>query len=277
MGLAEPWTLVEGSLLNKTSITSPIALKTTLSLRPNPLADLKGYLSHYPNECEALSPFMSLLEQKGPGLLSRGHCAGHIVASGLVLDQKAQKVLVVHHRVLGLWLAPGGHYEGAGTLRAAAAREVQEETGYAGARPFKHPLTGSYLLDIDAHEVPGNPSKGEGPHWHYDYLFLFAGDSAAELIPQEEEVLGARWLSLTDYSLTSARAQRICEKLEALVSGIQNEQGRGSPEEAHTPVDMPDDVNAFFDALSDAAGSLDEAPDECLFVSPRDLQGLLKK
>ena len=252
-------------------------MKTTLSLRPNPSADLKGYLEQHPKECEALSAFKELLDREGTALLSRGNQSGHIVASGLVWDQRAQRVLVIHHRAIGLWLAPGGHYEGTGTLRAAAAREVQEETGYAGAQPLKHPVTGSYLLDIDAHMVPGNPSKGEGPHWHYDYLFLFEGDAAAELMPQQEEVLGAKWLSLAEYRRTSDRAQRICEKLEVLVSGVQSEKGPSSIEDAQAPVDVPDDVNAFFDALSHAAGVLDEAPDECLFVSHQDLQGLLKQ
>ena len=227
-------------------------MKNTLSLRPNPSADLKGYLEHYPQECEALSAFKALLDSEGAALLSRGHHKGHIVASGLVLDRNVQKVLVIHHRAIGLWLAPGGHYEGAGTLRAAAAREVQEETGYAGALPLKHPVTGSYLLDIDAHMVPGNPAKGEGPHWHYDYIFLFEGDAAAELVPQQEEVLGAKWLSLPEYCLTTERAQRISDKLQALVLPVEQGKGRSLSEETPPSAGMPDDVNAFFDALSES-------------------------
>lgn len=35
-------------------------------------------------------------------------------------------------------------------------------------------------MDIDAHEIPANPKKLEGPHLHIDFLFKFKVDREDE-------------------------------------------------------------------------------------------------
>ncbi len=52
-------------------------------------------------------------------------------AGGLVIHQK--KVLLVKHKKLGIWLAPGGHLEENELPHQAAIREVSEETGIMAA------------------------------------------------------------------------------------------------------------------------------------------------
>lgn len=51
----------------------------------------------------------------------------HFTASGLVLHKN--KVLLVNHKLLGVWLYPGGHVEDNETPDEAVVREVKEETG----------------------------------------------------------------------------------------------------------------------------------------------------
>lgn len=48
-------------------------------------------------------------------------------ASGFVIAN--QKILLVKHKKLGFWLAPGGHVDQGELLHLAAKREVLEETG----------------------------------------------------------------------------------------------------------------------------------------------------
>src|ERR1700729_705751 len=51
----------------------------------------------------------------------------HIVTSAYVVYEN--EVLLIHHRGLNRWLAPGGHMNFAETPEACAIREVREETG----------------------------------------------------------------------------------------------------------------------------------------------------
>jgi len=51
----------------------------------------------------------------------------HFTASALIIDKN--KVLLVNHKKLGVWLYPGGHIEANETPEQAVIREVKEETG----------------------------------------------------------------------------------------------------------------------------------------------------
>ncbi|MBU4204756.1 NUDIX hydrolase [Patescibacteria group bacterium] len=51
----------------------------------------------------------------------------HFTASALIIDNG--KVLLVHHKKLGVWLYPGGHIEKNETPEQTVIREVKEETG----------------------------------------------------------------------------------------------------------------------------------------------------
>ena len=53
----------------------------------------------------------------------------HFVATGFVVNKDRTKMLMVYHKKLGKWLAPGGHLEQNETPGQAARREVNEETG----------------------------------------------------------------------------------------------------------------------------------------------------
>lgn len=111
--------------------------------------------------------------------------SGHLTGSGFVVDPKARKVLLIHHRKLDRWLQPGGHADGDGLLSRVAQREVQEETG----------LTNVVLLepafDIDVHTIP---ARGDEPeHVHLDLRFLAIASSRAPIDPNAE-TKGAQWL-----------------------------------------------------------------------------------
>ena len=51
----------------------------------------------------------------------------HFTASALIIDNG--KVLLLHHKKLGVWFYPGGHVEKNETPEQTVIREVKEETG----------------------------------------------------------------------------------------------------------------------------------------------------
>jgi 8-oxo-dGTP pyrophosphatase MutT (NUDIX family) len=115
----------------------------------------------------------------------------HVTASAFVVGSRG---VVLHlHRLLGLWLQPGGHIDDGETPDAAAVRESQEELGM----PVAHPHDGPRLIHLDVHPGP----RG---HRHYDLRYLLlAGDDDPR--PGAGESPHARWFS-TDEAFVVAEA-----------------------------------------------------------------------
>ena len=115
---------------------------------------------------------------------------GHFTASAFVLHPGGRSVLLVHHARLGIWVQPGGHIDPAdATPLAAAAREVNEETGIGSLRPID-----SGLVDVDVHTVPASMSQPQ--HLHYDLRFALV--AADPRLVGNAEVIAAAWVEPGD-------------------------------------------------------------------------------
>jgi 8-oxo-dGTP pyrophosphatase MutT (NUDIX family) len=120
----------------------------------------------------------------------------HFTASAIVLDDN-DRALLVHHNKIGLWLYPGGHIDPNEDPAQAALREVHEETGiYAEViadRQFDHPAVATIPPPFTILEMGVQDSK-VGKHRHVDLVYVCRPVSG-DLVPQEAEVGGARWVS----------------------------------------------------------------------------------
>jgi 8-oxo-dGTP pyrophosphatase MutT (NUDIX family) len=140
---------------------------------------------------------------------------GHFTASTFVLDPTGERLLLILHRSLHLWLQPGGHFErGDRHLEEAARREVLEETGIADLESLDG-FPG--LFDVDIHPIPANPARGEPAHEHFDLRLAFRSFSDDLLV--SAEVADARWVGLaelancgTDESVVRAGRKLIGDK-----------------------------------------------------------------
>ena len=160
--------------------------------------DLRALLAfHQPldgTETEHQGRMLELLESEG-NPFARGHFVpGHFTASAFVLSPDEEKLLLILHGKLGLWLQPGGHIDpDDADVHAAARREVVEETGIAAS---DLELLGTPLLDLDIHPIPPNPKKGEPAHEHFDVRVLFK--STTWEFAAGSDAQDARWVRIED-------------------------------------------------------------------------------
>ncbi len=172
-------------------------------------ATLAAYIDEYPQDKADLGLPLALLDS-GAELTSRKEFHGHATAGAVLVNEHGQ-ALFIHHVALDKWLTPGGHLEAKdATLRAAALRELTEETGIP---PEAVTLAGEGPVHIDVHPIPENPAKGEPDHLHIDFRFVFRTTGGELVTLQEEEVSGYTWRPVG-----SIADDRLRARVEALIA-----------------------------------------------------------
>lgn len=130
---------------------------------------------------------------------------GHFTGSAWMVSADGDRVLLTHHRKLGLWLQPGGHADGDPDLRRVALREAEEETGLRGLRIEPG------IFDIDRHRIPARPDEPE--HWHYDVRYVVrAGENERYKVSEESHALA--WRPIVDVA-TDAQADASVRRMAA--------------------------------------------------------------
>lgn len=151
------------------------------------LATLAAHDPVDPRETESLRRTLALVRDL-PDPFSETDGPIHVTASAIVSDG-GQRVLLHRHRILGIWLQPGGHIEGDEPPADAATRETLEETGIAVAHPAGTPT----LLHVDVHPAP-KPSCD----LHLDLRYLLLAPADARPDPPPGESQDVRWFDLED-------------------------------------------------------------------------------
>jgi 8-oxo-dGTP pyrophosphatase MutT (NUDIX family) len=151
---------------------------------------LAGHVPADDAEAGHLRRIAGLLESEPRPFDRTRFAPGHITASGFVMDSR-RRLLLVHHRRLGIWIQPGGHIDPTDDgAEAAARREITEEAGLDGLE-----LLGSGLLDVDVHDYPARPD-GDPAHRHFDVRFAYRATHPG--LSPNDEVHEARWVAFTD-------------------------------------------------------------------------------
>ena len=170
--------------------------------------------------------FTELVARYGEAdLCNRRNFEGHLTASGVIVRMPEREVLLLRHRSLGKWLAPGGHTEAGDTSAAAAAlREIVEETGIEADMLVPANVSDGvqYCVEVSSHVIPRNEARGEEEHMHHDFRFLFAYTGSRTIRTDERESAGYEWLPLDDEYV---RREILCTEradalLEAALEGL---------------------------------------------------------
>lgn len=153
-----------------------------------------GYAKHFgaSRDHAVLVDFLRSQGDSGE-IFSRSNMRGHLTASALIVDDNEQSVLLIDHNRFNRMLFPGGHVDPNEGLLDAAMREALEETGLESIRPHAWHEQHKIPLDIDSHQIPANPGKSEGPHFHHDFLFIFSAAADSELKPNLNEIRSVKW------------------------------------------------------------------------------------
>ena len=150
--------------------------------------ELAAYAARWPEEAACVAQFEALLREERTSEVdpyARSRLAGHLTASSWLVDRSGLRVLLTHHRKLGLWLQLGGHADGERDLRAVALKEAEEESG------LQDLVVDDDLFDLDRHWIPQH--KDVPGHWHYDARYVVrATGSEAFTVSDESHALAWR-------------------------------------------------------------------------------------
>jgi 8-oxo-dGTP pyrophosphatase MutT (NUDIX family) len=128
----------------------------------------------------------------------RAIAEGHLTGSAFVVDPRG-RLLLTHHRRLGIWVQLGGHADAERLAEQVALREAREESGLADL-VFHDALTFEdatpRLLDVDVHLIPARGS--EPAHDHLDLRFLLETRSPEQVVRDARESRALEWVTLDE-------------------------------------------------------------------------------
>jgi 8-oxo-dGTP pyrophosphatase MutT (NUDIX family) len=125
----------------------------------------------------------------------------HFVATALMV--RDDRILLTHHKKIGLWLPPGGHIETREDPVTALRREIREETGLEIEILSDSVDPGASDEIVQVLPLPHHIQVeriADGPHDHIDLVYLCRvrpGQAQGN-----EESLGLRWFSREDLAST---------------------------------------------------------------------------
>ena len=127
---------------------------------------------------------------ENPDYLERSNEIGHFTTSIWTVNRERTKTLMVYHNIYNSWSWIGGHADGIEDLCEVAMRELQEETGVAGAT-----LVNREILSLETITVNGHMKKGQyvPSHLHFNVTYLAEADEAEGLTVNEAENKAVKW------------------------------------------------------------------------------------
>lgn len=164
---------------------------------------LSDYARRWPDET-GIGLFAELLDD-AEDPFGRERLAGHFTASAWLVSADGNRLLMTHHRKLGMWLQLGGHADGERDLVAVALKEAEEESGLSGLR------VEPAIFDLDRHWIPEH--KGVPGHWHYDLRFVVHAEGEDFVVSDESHDLAWREIgALADDDGTDPSVRRMARK-----------------------------------------------------------------
>tara|TARA_B100001079_G_scaffold66116_1_gene56284 strand:- start:79 stop:675 length:597 start_codon:yes stop_codon:yes gene_type:complete len=170
-------------MLNRSLVSSDIPSGGSI---PEALEEIRNVLSTSSESDEARGIILEFTKTHDDALY-RTCLDGHLTGSALIVENSREKILVMLHKKLNIWLQPGGHADGEGYLCNVSYREAFEETG------IKNLTLSTPAIDCDVHRIPKFGDEEE--HYHFDVTYLLLAPETAK-IKRNHESTDMRWVTL---------------------------------------------------------------------------------
>ena len=141
------------------------------------LAAFDEFAARRPERAAAVAQFAQFVRRR-PDAAQRELAEGHLTGSAWLVSADRQRVLLTHHRKLGLWLQLGGHADGDADLARVALREAEEESGLTDL------VVEPQIFDLDCHAIPARGADPE--HSHYDVRFVVRATGSEQFTVSDE-------------------------------------------------------------------------------------------
>ena len=147
---------------------------TVTSRRDDVVAAVRARIPVDEREQRCIETVLAELERLGDDPFDEHTNPVHVTASALIVGSRG--VVLHRHRLLGIWVLPGGHVDAGEQPWQAAVREAREETGL---QHLGLANDSPELVHVDVHPGP----RG---HTHLDLRYLLDGDDTDPAPPQDE-------------------------------------------------------------------------------------------
>lgn len=175
---------------------------------------LHNYVPKSPTEAGEVHIFKHFVENNSNCFL-RENLVGHVTASGWIVDEKLEHVLLHLHKKTGRWMQFGGHNDGDPNVLNVAKKENLEETGLTSCKLFS-----ATPLDIGVRFVAEHKSVPE--HVHFDVCFIFTADKNEPFNVDVGESTHLAWFKLEDAAQKISADDTSCQRFLANTLALKN-------------------------------------------------------
>ncbi|MBF4692900.1 NUDIX hydrolase [Fusibacter ferrireducens] len=126
-------------------------------------------------------------------ILTRENQVAHLTSSGFIMNEKLDKVLMVHHNIYKTWTWTGGHVDGNGDFLEVAIQEAMEETGVSSIKPLSKEIISVDILPVYGHEKRG---RYVSSHLHLNVAYVLIADESQALLVKPDENSGVKWVPI---------------------------------------------------------------------------------
>ncbi len=179
------------------------------------LTKIKEYKTSDKKERKYVTETIDFLE-KGQNQFVRTNLDKHIVAGAYLLNKSLDKILLTHHKALGIWLPFGGHSDGESNSLNVALRETREESGITNIN-----IGNGEIIDVDIHTIPENKKRQEPEHKHIEIRFIFT--TTEDKFVMSDESNAVAWFSISKFKEMISvgdyysGGERVAKKLEKYI------------------------------------------------------------